>query len=156
MSWALHSAKYHHRSLISSLSLWAVFWLSLMTSSHLICDFTWKRGTGNVMSYSSIVFACANWLHFPRTWYVRKNIYLILVITHSSVFWFQYSDAWLWMNKVHIGNRCYQNTKTFQLITPQTNHLTNGGRVTHTCVGNLTIIGFDNGLSPAAPFTNMD
>ena len=32
-------------------------------------------------------------------------------------------------------------------VTPFTN-LTHGGRVTHICVGNLTIIGSDNGLSP--------
>ena len=33
--------------------------------------------------------------------------------------------------------------------------LTHWGRATHICVGNLTIIGSDNGLAPVAPFTNM-
>ena len=33
-------------------------------------------------------------------------------------------------------------------MVPQTSMLTHWGRVTHICVGNLTIIGSDNGLSP--------
>ena len=36
-------------------------WISIVTSSQLICDVMRMRGAGIVMSYSSIVLACANW-----------------------------------------------------------------------------------------------
>ena len=37
-----------------------IFWLSIVTSPHLICDVTQTWGTGIVTSYSSTVLACAN------------------------------------------------------------------------------------------------
>ena len=39
-------------------------------------------------------------------------------------------------------------SRLFQLFSLSNNHLTHWGRVTHICVGNLTIIVSDNGLSP--------
>ena len=39
-------------------------------------------------------------------------------------------------------------TKWWYLVWKRTDVLTHWGRVTHICVGNLTIIGSDNGLSP--------
>ena len=39
----------------------SLFWLNIVTSSQLICDFTRTRGTGIVTSYSTIVPARANW-----------------------------------------------------------------------------------------------
>ena len=47
------------------------------------------------------------------------------------------------MNQVNI-NRDIDQDKS----VPALSELTNWGRVTHLCVGNLTIIGSDNGLSP--------
>ena len=38
-----------------------IFWLSIMTSSQLICDVMRTRGTGIVASYLSVVLARANW-----------------------------------------------------------------------------------------------
>ena len=38
-----------------------IFWLSIVTSSQLICDFTRILYTGIVTSYSSIVLARTNW-----------------------------------------------------------------------------------------------
>ena len=38
-----------------------LFWLRIVTSPQLICDVTRTRDTSIVMSYSSIVFAHANW-----------------------------------------------------------------------------------------------
>ena len=38
-----------------------IFWINSVTSSQLICDVMRTRGTGIVMSYSSIVLARANW-----------------------------------------------------------------------------------------------
>ena len=38
-----------------------LFWLNIVTPSQLICDVTQTWGTSIVMSYSSIVLACANW-----------------------------------------------------------------------------------------------
>ena len=38
-----------------------LFWLNIVTLSQLICDVTRTRVTGIVASYSSIVFARANW-----------------------------------------------------------------------------------------------
>ena len=50
-------------------------------------------------------------------------------------------------------------TLLIQLYTVKTVHLTHWGRVTHICVGNLTIIGSGNGLSPgrrqAITWTNV-
>ena len=40
------------------------------------------------------------------------------------------------------------HVKPWDVITHQCPNLTHWGRVTHICVGNLTIIGLDNGLSP--------
>ena len=41
---------------------------------------------------------------------------------------------------------CHISGKVFKTVPPDT--LTHWGRVTHICVGNLTTIGSDNGLSP--------
>ena len=50
-----------------------LFWLSIVTSSQLICDVTGTRGSGIVTSYSSIVLVRTNWrkgdLHW-RNWYI--------------------------------------------------------------------------------------
>ena len=47
--------------------------------------------------------------------------------------------------------KCVLFLKTYDLIIPllPRDYLTHWGRVTHICVGKLTIIGSDNGLSPA-------
>ena len=37
------------------------------------------------------------------------------------------------------------------MLPKDMSHLINWGRVTHTCVSKLTIIGSDNGLSPDQP-----
>ena len=38
---------------------YGIFWLNIVTSSQLICDVTWTRGTGIVMSYSWLILDCS-------------------------------------------------------------------------------------------------
>ena len=73
--------------------------------------------------------------------------------SYSRKFWsrdfpWQYHEVVVWY-----GHLLYQNTDMFD------DYLTHWGRVTHICVGNLTIIGSDNGLSPgrrqAITWTNV-
>ena len=47
-----------------------------------------------------------------------------------------------------ISEKSRTNTKGFDIEAGSMYLLTHWGRVTHICVGNLTIIGSDNGLSP--------
>ena len=62
MSWTY---RFHYKQ--SSIAHFAIvakdglFWLNIVKSSPLSCDVTRMRGTGIVMSYSSIVLARANW-----------------------------------------------------------------------------------------------
>ena len=46
------------------------------------------------------------------------------------------------------GNHKRHSTAPLNIISLRTYKLTHWGRVTHICVGKLTIIGSDNGLSP--------
>ena len=50
-----------------------LFWLRIVTSPQLICDVTRTRDTSIVMSYSSIVFARANWRKGDLQWLVNNN-----------------------------------------------------------------------------------
>ena len=50
-------------------------------------------------------------------------------------------SVWLWT-----GKPCYWDSDQWFLIAEV--FLTHWGRMTHICVGNVTIIGADNGLSP--------
>ena len=47
-----------------------------------------------------------------------------------------------------ICNHYYDVARLANIISAQRNVLTHWGRVTHICVGNQTITGSDNGLSP--------
>ena len=63
-------------------------------------------------------------------------------IIHCAVWrWEQYGGR-RWSLRFH------QQVKTSKIDMKQDHPLTHWGRVTHICVGNLTIIGPDNGLSP--------
>ena len=52
------------------------------------------------------------------------------------------------LNVLTHGQDLYLFMSVDELAAQGTKPLTHGGRVTHICVGNLTIIGPDNGLSP--------
>ena len=56
-------------------------------------------------------------------------------------------ESWLLHDK-GINSLWSNNTLRNQWSWSTLNHLTHWGRVMHICVGNLTIIGSDNGLSP--------
>ena len=65
----------------------------------------------------------------------RKSIHPLEIILHE-----------IWLKTQELGRKLY-----FQISTAKCsclNVLTHWGRVTHICVGNLTIIVSDNGLSP--------
>ena len=49
---------------------------------------------------------------------------------------------------VYVLNNCLGSIVLYLYLYPFSILLTHWGRVTHICVGNLTIIGSDNGLSP--------
>ena len=57
------------------------------------------------------------------------------------------SDSWEWFT--HILQGCFMDTAAvLTLSMPVKLPLTHWGRMTHICVGKLTIIGSDSGLSP--------
>ena len=94
--------------------------------------------------------------------------------THPFLFWFGFR-SWLWIITscaifTHNLLGCFAGTDNLTIPrgfmvswtpgkVPYENILTHWGRVTHICVGNLTIIGSDNGLSPgrrqAITWTNV-
>ena len=79
-----NSAINYQRWLISPLSLGkCLFWLSIVTSSQLICDVTRTRVTSIVTSYSSIVLAranlCKDYLHW---WKITVYIELSPGVIH--------------------------------------------------------------------------
>ena len=75
MSWTHNSAK--NKSSIAHFVIVAkdTFWHSILTSPQLIRDVTRTWDTGIVTSYSSIVFACANWRRNDlQQWITTVNI----------------------------------------------------------------------------------
>ena len=85
--------------------------------------------------------------HWPTecihmTWLPQKLLalwYLLLkiLVTKSATMWF-------YCNMVSF----LQNSQNRYLLLILIRKLTHWGRMTHICIGNLTIIGSDNGLSP--------
>ena len=55
---------------------------------------------------------------------------------------------WIWNNFIWIPSIHWLLVMLWCVIDIRHHYLTHWGRVTHICVGNLTIIGSDNGLSP--------
>ena len=73
--------------------------------------------------------------------YPQINLYAAWGYSHSM----QLIQEWMNIYKIPLW---YWPSFRGQSRTSATNALTHWGRVTHICVGKLTIIGSDNGLSP--------
>ena len=85
---------------------------------------------------SMTVYICVLYLFDYRSAYTNESVIECCYLTEWEHCWnSEYiiqKESWLrekWINHSH-------------------NHLTHWGRVTHICVGNQTIIGSDNGMSP--------
>ena len=82
-----------------------------------------------------------------RQWFLRMQLHVETTTCHTSHL---RTTQGCKINSIH----CDVNREIgwqFQFAKPQAKqhwHLTHWGRVTHICVGNLTIIGSDNRLSP--------
>ena len=77
--------------------------------------------------------------------YPRRHI-SVMITTHQVVFFILcaillFSHTFFWWV-------CNWSMWKYVSVFQSGNYLTNWGRVTHICVGNLTIIDSDNGLSP--------
>ena len=76
-------------------------------------------------------------------------------ISHTATVWIPFIQFFI--NRDEINLHCnyilsfhaYIWDMIFTHVPASTVYLTHWGRATHTCVGKLTIIGSDNGLSPA-------
>ena len=100
------------------------------------------------------------WLQFPQyslcqnSFLVTENYFWILslVLAHvctqsvwSNMYFYFISPKWLALFMVPI---LFVHSYPVKICDTSMSSLTHRGRVTHTCVGNVTIIGPDNGLSP--------
>ena len=70
--------------------------------------------------------------------------------THTEMY---KGQTWFCSGAFVIKNIWYKSTTKSYLISIKP--LTHWGRVTHICVNKITIIGSDNGLSPAITWTNV-
>ena len=70
----------------------------------------------------------------------------ILIIIREAFAWGQFHRKLLWYENIFDMSLKMAN---FNISNIAIWHLTHWGRATHICVGELTIIGSDNGLSPA-------
>ena len=66
----------------------------------------------------------------------------------SSVFGKNFNYIWLKMNFFLFQKTYHKMSSAKRPFRPGLSMLTHWGRVTHICVGEITIIGSDNGLSP--------
>ena len=82
------------------------------------------------------------------------NVIMMICLLPSGIcsgFWRgrnAWSLAWSFNSNGSRSNAISLGTDTIQLSKEGTGSLAHWGRVTHICVGKLTIIGSDNGLSP--------
>ena len=94
----------------------------------------------------------ARWHH--RIWSTLVNVMACRLMAPSQSFlnqcWLISSEVWWNLFEGNFTGNAQENYK-FQITTtsPMANELTHWGRVTHICIGKVTIIGSDNGLSPA-------
>ena len=82
------------------------------------------------------------WSHCLNQCWLHK-----LLVGPVAFTWWQYSPEILYLYSRYHSQK-YARSYTFQITATSARGLTHWGRVTHICVGNLTIIGSDNGLSP--------
>ena len=98
--------------------------------SFLSILFVQVRVSGNEEDITHVTSSVIGWNRCHVTWDL-----VLFVITSLSPPW-------------HIFHRHSTGTIKIVFITTSLAPLTHWGRVTHICVGKLTIIGLDNGLSP--------
>ena len=68
--------------------------------------------------------------------------------TTDNKFTLVQTTTWYYQSTNHYRNQCYHGLDHHMAPLSHNKVLTHWGRVTHICVGKLSIIGSDNGLSP--------
>ena len=122
-------------------------WRILLLNSHLCQSVCMKQCITMQWNWSYSMLFCSFYL-----------LYIMLIYLYMCASVGIYSSHYITMSNAWFGfgytSRCSRLQWCFILIFDYfvtlkwREYLTHWGRVTHICVGNLTIIGSDNGLSP--------
>ena len=113
-----------------------------------VCTCSWPSLGWDLFEIIKMTSSNGNTGEFPHKWPVTRSFDVFFDLNKRLGkqwwgWWFETPSHSLWRH-------CNGHELTLCIIdkTPWIRLLTHWGRVTHTCVGKLTIIGSDNGLSP--------
>ena len=123
-----------------------------VTDSHpLMWDFQTEFDVAYIQSNINKITKCCRIWHDHGDWFtnhVSLDIRYNPSWTTDNKFTLVQTTTWYYQATNHYRNQCYHGLDHHMAPLSHNKVLTHWGRVTHICVGKLSIIGSDNGLSP--------